>query len=79
MEDVSWLSIRKLKFAMKIETWSAKRLPHTIDPIASIRRMRARSPYAQRRRAGDASAFISQLMDNNAVVRVTQIHSQDIA
>jgi hypothetical protein len=80
MHDVSWLSNLKSTFAIENGLRSlAKALPHTTDPIASSSSTSARRPYAQRRRAGDSAASISQHMVDSAVVVIAQSHIHDIA
>jgi hypothetical protein len=63
MRNESRLPERKLKFAMKIEKSPVKRSPCT-------------KGGTQRCRVGDACAFRSQLLIDNAVIRGTQIHIQ---
>jgi hypothetical protein len=79
MHDVSWLSNMTTTFATEISLLLAKALPHTTDPIASSSSTSARRPYAQRRRAGDSAASISQHMVDSAVVVIAQSHIHDIA
>jgi hypothetical protein len=79
MQDVIWLSNMTTKVATEIFLLLAKGLPHTTDPIASSSSTSARRPYAQRRRAGDSAASISQHMVDNAVVVIAQSHIHDIA
>jgi hypothetical protein len=78
MHDVIWLFRRTLMLAIKILALLAKGLPHTKDPIASSNKTNAKKPYAQRRRAGDASAFMSKLMADSTVVVIAQSHAHDI-
>ncbi len=79
MHDVSWLFNMTTTFATEISLSLAKGLPHTTDPIASSSSTSARRPYAQRRRAGDSDASISQHMVDSAVVVIAQSHIHDIA
>jgi hypothetical protein len=79
MHDVIWPSKLKSTLAKENLTSPAKALPHTTDPIASSSSTSARRPYAQRRRAGDSAASISQHMVDSAVVVIAQSHIHDIA